>query len=625
VAVRSLHIPDFVTEIASERPTVLAGAAISYPPPSDLPLARDLIDAFQAALAADDEVGRLFGELQPDPLATLTSPELIYNAVADYSCDLVGKLFCEALATDSPNLNHWIVSRLLADGHSRRVITTNFDPLIETLLGDVQYSLRLADQEPQGGRELWKVHGDLGGRMAIALNDVVLIGFSVMPLLLREALTGKTLLVAGYSGNDPHIMRAIMDARPARVWWIVRAGDSPKILEPLSRVVQDVAAVEGDLGSAGPSNPLAALWQQLSRDPIPNWLLPTKRLDRQLPVRLGHLIAGLQSDQKGLVLHSLLRRSGAEMTSRYRELLGQYLQDRMELHGVPRYSPGRTLDALAFYEAYFMPSMFGRWWALEHHRIAPDDTDRHLPHDPVGFRPNDAKILLEMGIEKVFHGNLEGAKPILEAARRSAQAAGVTDVRLKASEALSWAHMLLGAMPSSDREHRIYEEEAATVRRDLVEIQNGPPSSRHDSLLQGFDPRDGPEIYRTLSIDHRLRPHVSALRLVTRVRHYGRPDLALRLLDDHVCDRLPPNAYAHALRAFGDLERARCLILLANPSEAAEALDAAREAITGMGDRDYNTVGIFHHLTVPCLVKLGLTGLAFKSTLWSREAWDLDR
>lgn len=622
--VQSIDIARFVEESSSRRPILLAGAGISFPPPSNLPLARTLIDAFQAALQADSDVGKLFSELPPHPLAALSSPELLYNAVADYSCDLVLKLFRAALAGDRPNANHWIIARLLDLDRCSRVITTNFDSLLEGSLRGSPYSLRLESEEPRGGSELWKIHGDLRDHMAIALSDVALLGFSVLPLTLKAALAEQDLVVAGYSGNDAHVVRAIMDARPLRVWWIVRSGETPGILEALASGVRNLSIVEGDLACTGPKNPLVDWWQKVGKDPLPSFPDSETRSENDLADRLGRIFANLLPAQKGFVLHSLLRRSGTKTSLAYRQQLSRYLLSTMFQQG---FSPGglayaKDNDWVDFFERLFVPRVYARPAVLRRHGIAPDDPEDHRELKPVEGRPgsaDDAAILLETGLEKVFHGSLERGRLILEAARRCAESAQRKSIRIQACEALSWVHLRLGAVSASDREHGVFLEEIERVRRDLAEIESGPAPGAYDRLLQGYGAADEPPVYRTLAIDRRWRSHVSALRLSARLRLYGRPDLALKLIDGSGEWRLPASAYTHALRGFCQLERARCLLLTASCDPAIAALDAAESELGHLETQDYESLRQFHRLAGPLYIKIGRFAKTIVSILDERR------
>jgi NAD-dependent SIR2 family protein deacetylase len=132
---QSASISDFCAALLSSRPVLFLGAGISVAPPSNLPVARELIQAFYLALTRDAQVSDLAGELPSHPLDLLNSPELIYNAVAEYAVAIVPSLFQAALDCERPNVNHWVAARMVKRGLAERLVTTNFDRLLERSLG----------------------------------------------------------------------------------------------------------------------------------------------------------------------------------------------------------------------------------------------------------------------------------------------------------------------------------------------------------------------------------------------------------------------------------------------------------------------------------------------------------
>jgi hypothetical protein len=601
---------EFAHACAKTFPVALVGAGISMLAPACLPAAMGLLREFQGALARDVAVRKLFDELPPEPFAQLLSPEVFYNAVSEYSISVAADVFRRALSSEEPNLNHWMVAGLLRCGVIARIVTTNFDDLLERSLANTRYRLHSEEQESGGERSLWKLHGDLGERMAIAMSDVATVGFSATPGTLAREIAGRDLIVVGYSGNDPHVLRALVDARPGRVWWVVRRGDRPPGLMRICRSLSDVAIVEGDIASVGDDNPLVALWSVGGDGAMPLPLVARARDSlahhdrRPVFAALEKLTPGL----KALMVHSLVRRAGVETTAQYREALSTCLKNSLFAGGFSdSLSWAIHKDISDAYESMLHPYVYARAAVLEHHGAPLSAADRWRRF---GIRlealelPIQAMILLDAGLERLYHGDAQGATPAIQAALQCARSIGATSVVIRASEALAWTHLANFDLEESGTAHSAYQGVFEVIRQDIRSIARGIDALEVDRFLMSCAPPDEPHIYRLFSVDKRLKRRLGPLKLAGRLRYYGRPDLALAVLEASSKFSLPNGAYAKVLDSFWQLERARCQALLARCEEALSSLHSARSCMQGVEDSQGRVLEQFHRLASACFVRL---------------------
>ncbi len=205
--------------------TIFAGAFASARGPSCLPTAADLKDAVVSALWDESRqrltprVGRparhlLRGSRWPDvPL------EMVAELVLERT-QLAASQLLSFLGDASPNLNHAVLAAML-DRNLARLVTTNFDELIETQ--------RL---EPGDRRHLSKPHGTFSrpDEMTIRLSQV---GRGIVTPAIRRSLErdlrSRDTCFIGYSGRDLDIRPIFRTESIRSVLWIARpplAGES---------------------------------------------------------------------------------------------------------------------------------------------------------------------------------------------------------------------------------------------------------------------------------------------------------------------------------------------------------------------------------------------------------------
>lgn len=224
--------------------SVLAGAGISRPAPTEFPIALELIDAIaEVALPGDgvaSTVRELFQRARPDQRSACdyirfeTLVQVIEETV-DPELELLESL---ALFTQVGPLH-----LLLADAAQRgaTVMTTNFDDLLERAVQSSGGTPETVDVFPAGPNSpdrvpIWKLHGTLrrwssgqvdAGRSAQA--SISRISANAPPLglqadkmrCLQDLTDDTTMIVVGYSGaDDLDLVPSLYELTPRRLIWI---------------------------------------------------------------------------------------------------------------------------------------------------------------------------------------------------------------------------------------------------------------------------------------------------------------------------------------------------------------------------------------------------------------------
>ena len=626
---KTINTKDFVSVVA-HRPVLFLGAGVSAAAPSSLPLAGQLVKAFYDALTLDPELKSFVDELPVDEipkdlLKQLGSPELIYNATSEFAADIVPELFRMALESNRPNINHYSVARLLEFGRIARIVTTNFDTLIEQCFDATKPKVHVHIEDEGPGDEgcLWKLHGDLGGRVAIAANDVSLIGFSSVPSKLANTIAGSKVVVAGYSGNDFHIVRAFLDGRPEKIWWIILRDDPPTALDLLFRSGLDVVAVEGNLAASDQTNPLVALLQrgQAHEKPAvrPKKICAVSK--DNLQDRLSSVLAPLERTKKAMVLHSLLRRIGIPTNKNYRIRLSEFLHESMlKEKFFPDYFSSPPFDVLELYEQKLTPRLVIRPAILKRYglSIKPEDPfgNAHFNEGVISerfSRVDETDILLEFGLEKAYQGEskLERAQKILKTAFRSAEALEHRALRMRSAEALAWVNFKLGNLEEAEYSHAVFSREISEITTDLKVIRESLNQVSINHLLAGLDPPDEPfHLYKTLAIDRRYRRHLNLLRLAARLRYLGKAELALKVLDQWPANTSKRSIYIHALEGAHGVERSRCLFFIGEVARGINLMEVAEKHFRKLENWDYEFLRWYSRIMTQYYVKAGQIGKA---------------
>lgn len=178
--------------------------------------------------------------------------------------DARARFIMEALASRVPHYGQHVLASLAACDLAPLLVTTNFDPLLEDairgMLSAVGSQARLTVLDPQSAARVGfaiatdqrpivvKIHGDLG---SVTLSNTEAELAEHDPELRAAVLAQLSrygLVVAGYSGRDPAVMRMLRDVLdrpqpyPAGLTWVRRPED--RIPRPVTELL-DAARVAG--------------------------------------------------------------------------------------------------------------------------------------------------------------------------------------------------------------------------------------------------------------------------------------------------------------------------------------------------------------------------------------------
>lgn len=362
-------------EVEPRDVTFLAGAGISFPPPSALPtvrsftlqLARYCSDGGETVAAVDQALSATYS----------TSPrfEGLVEAIGQIAgaADSVGAVF----DSDEPNPLHRYLARYCESGAA--VVTTNFDTCLERALSRQCERLVFSgyDLTSIGPMQsvIVKPHGsnrakpeDAHGELVVSIRALskTARGFQAFPLWRRylgQLFSRRVLIVIGYSGSDDFdITPVLLESKPNQLIWIdYQDGEAPRAAEvdgasvSARRICRELGAVysRGDLGTIAGTFPA----ESRPRDKVDAWLRKTypSAADRQnlLCALLRHYSLHeltIRQTSKPLSAAAALQRGTAFY---YR---GQYREASSGLERIEDYSPNKLQLCQAAYmlsAAYF--------------------------------------------------------------------------------------------------------------------------------------------------------------------------------------------------------------------------------------------------------------------------------
>lgn len=238
--------------------TLLVGAGISRPTPSSLPTVRDYITDLYTSIK-DDLPTSIARHLDGEYLELLIQRpfEMLMSQLAQ-GVDKGLLDLLHPLRGGEPNQLHYFIADLLKSGAARRVITTNFDNLIEKALNkdicrisvvlDPNKDCTTHRRDPL----LYKAHGsflDPSGNdvSASILTTVESIGRSFYDSekirSLASLFEDQVILVCGYSGNDRiDMLPALRMSKPQSILWLDHS-ESPVRVASLLESQQHLAEV----------------------------------------------------------------------------------------------------------------------------------------------------------------------------------------------------------------------------------------------------------------------------------------------------------------------------------------------------------------------------------------------
>lgn len=222
------------------------GAGISRDAPSLVPLAVDvkkellstLVDKIRDAAektGANFKIEEFSGERILEEISSKFFMESLFEIVQirlGIGIDEFGKALKGIFESMRPNGNHYALARLHSMGCG--MVTTNFDQLLE---------MAYEQQHPFTKASVMHLHGSVDDveSMIVTLGQV---GKGLPPEVkasLRDAVNGRTLIVAGWSDNDIDITPEINLCDISAVVWICHCNRKAfKIKEYKKRVVDNV-------------------------------------------------------------------------------------------------------------------------------------------------------------------------------------------------------------------------------------------------------------------------------------------------------------------------------------------------------------------------------------------------
>lgn len=249
--IKALPNDNFVSEIATYLPdqiVILVGSGISKPPPSGLPVGKNLKKEILSLFEEIELFKKLSNPLQNNLKTALRGGVLqfsknkdnleiyglpfeglldIYDELFPYASDIQNYLKYNLQTIDSNWIHYFLASSFLHKPPIIPVIiTTNYDTLIENAVPSSQWEgikIYLEKQFKSWKKErpiYFKVHGtleDINSVIATLSAERELVSWKKQ--FFRDLTNGKVLLILGYSGFDFDVCPEILRASPKKVYW----------------------------------------------------------------------------------------------------------------------------------------------------------------------------------------------------------------------------------------------------------------------------------------------------------------------------------------------------------------------------------------------------------------------
>jgi hypothetical protein len=208
---------------------ILAGAGISRDQPSNKPIGYELIDMILNELIKCYPVENTEIENNRDYFHGIPFEDFCSLLCEGWGIREPFFSLLSPLAGGYPNFNHFAISALLTHIYPVKVITTNFDTLIESALGNrieqipISYTYNSIPIHPTW---LAKIHGSIDKHSEkifpiTTIETVSICGNYYSTSEWSKYFEGKTLLVIGYSGQDRLDIMTALDCRhgsPTIIW-----------------------------------------------------------------------------------------------------------------------------------------------------------------------------------------------------------------------------------------------------------------------------------------------------------------------------------------------------------------------------------------------------------------------
>lgn len=195
----------------------LLGAGLSMKPPSRLPSGmqlKDLVVTLALERLGDRE---LVAELLDHSAFKAVQPEILFADIYTIAGKFVFAAIRHEITGALPNASHYALSQIVK-AREATFYTTNFDDLLEA-----------AGIDPAKVKHL---HGSIDepGSIGALISDVT------RPALIKEPHSNRRLLiVAGYSGSDPDVLRFLRRSPYRAIIWLLRPGGDEAVEARVSR------------------------------------------------------------------------------------------------------------------------------------------------------------------------------------------------------------------------------------------------------------------------------------------------------------------------------------------------------------------------------------------------------
>lgn len=189
---------------------VLAGAGVSMVPPTSLPSGDALRDHCVRCLLSDPTSRKVVRLLLHTPAFLAFLPEAVLQLMGSTVGSRLDLFIKKVLSSAAPNVVH---KALVGRGY--RIFTTNFDTCFEAA----------------GGVNTRHLHGSIL-RLDTLQNQLYRLGKTALQetKLFARAVSGKVLLVLGYSFRDDDIVKLVESNAPAQILYLSFDGTIPPAL-----------------------------------------------------------------------------------------------------------------------------------------------------------------------------------------------------------------------------------------------------------------------------------------------------------------------------------------------------------------------------------------------------------
>ena len=122
-----------------------------------------------------------------------------------------------------PSIGYEHVRVLIEEKYINNVITTNFDPMLDTVFKELSYNYQVGTTKMVVGNDpqftLLKAHGDLKiGQLRFSPSELYKLPDEIESVI--KSLTNAILIIVGYRGQDMGMIQALSDSEDHCVYWI---------------------------------------------------------------------------------------------------------------------------------------------------------------------------------------------------------------------------------------------------------------------------------------------------------------------------------------------------------------------------------------------------------------------